>query len=190
MADIDTLSIPVILGTGRTDRRSAGVAQFVHDQLAARDGVETQLVDVKAHAPQLTTPPWGAGGADAEPTEWKRIAEQAHGFVIVTPEYNHGYPGELKLLLDALYDEYKHKPVGVCGVSSGHLGGARVVDHIKPVLIEFSMVPTRNAGYFASVKELFTDAGELKDPETHAERLEKMFAEIEWYGRALAAARS
>lgn len=59
---------------------------------------------------------------------------RADGLVIVSPEYNHGYPGEMKLMLDQLYKEYNRKPVGICGVSSGALGGARMVEQLRLIL--------------------------------------------------------
>jgi NAD(P)H-dependent FMN reductase len=51
--------------------------------------------------------------------------ERCDGLIIVTPEYNHGYPGLLKHALDMNLKEYIHKAVGICGVSAGPFGGAR-----------------------------------------------------------------
>lgn len=184
----ESVFIPVLLGTARTNRNSEKAAKFVHAELAKQDGVETQLVDVASMGYSQTVPPWGEGGADEHPTEWKEIMTRADGLIIVTPEYNHGYPGELKMALDSLYDEYEKKPVGICGVSKGHFGGARVVDHIKQVLIEFKMVPARNAMYFSKIKEAFDEDGNPTD-EKLAERLNKVFEEVLWYARALKPAR-
>ena len=44
----------------------------------------------------------------------------------VVPEYNHSFPGLLKHVLTEL-KEYIHKAVGVCGVSAGPFGGARMI---------------------------------------------------------------
>jgi NAD(P)H-dependent FMN reductase len=142
----------------------------------------TQLVDVHEHAPSKTVPPWGAGGANEQPTQWQRIADEAHGFVIVVPEYNHGYPGELKLLLDALFDEYTNKPVGICGVSGGGFGGARVVHHLKPVLIEFGMIPTQTALHISAVDETLAEDGTDQSDMDLTKPLTKMLDEL--YERA------
>ncbi|MEX0916914.1 MAG: NADPH-dependent FMN reductase [Candidatus Paceibacterota bacterium] len=157
------LFIPVVLGTGREGRKSEYPAHLITEELNKRENVEAMLVDAREHASQVTVPPWGKGGADEIETEWKRIVLKADALIIVTPEYNHGYPGELKILLDSLFDEYKGKPVGLCGVSKGMWGGTRVVEHIKPVLVEFSMIPIRSALYFPKVEEAFDKEGDLQD---------------------------
>jgi NAD(P)H-dependent FMN reductase len=110
--------------------------------------------------------------------------KKADGLVIVTPEYNHGYPGPLKEMLDALYDEYAKKPVAVCGVSSGGLGGARVVEQIRQVAITLKLVPISEAVYFSNCRELFNEDGSIKDP-SYDERCTKMFEELFWYARVL-----
>jgi len=155
------LFIPVVLGTARTGRYSEHVAQFIERELRAREGITTELFDVRGHLRLETLPPWGEGGTESVTTPWREVAEHADGFVLVVPEYNRGYPGELKILLDSLYDEYRDKAVGMCGVSDGPMGGARVVEHIKPVLIELGMWPIRSALLCSFVDKAFNEKGEL-----------------------------
>lgn len=181
--------IPILLGTAREDRSSENVAKFVLSEVEKDEQIETQLVDVRTMDYTATIPPWGKGGADEKPTKWKEIMSKADGLIIVTPEYNHGYPGELKLVLDSLYAEYEKKPVALCGVSSGGLGGARVVDHIKQVLIELKMVPIREALYFSNVSKLFDDMGIIQNG-TYSERVNKTLVELIWYTKALKVARN
>ena len=86
--------------------------------------------------------------------------------MLVIPEYNHGYPGELKLLLDSLGPHYKGLPVGLVGVSSGTLGGARVIEHIKPVLIELYMTLIKESIMIPNVKDAFDESGNIKNEST------------------------
>lgn len=65
---------------------------------------------------------------------------RADAFVLMAPEYNHGYPGLLKHVLDTNLKEYIHKAVGVCGVSAGNFGGTRVIENLLPVLRELGLV--------------------------------------------------
>jgi len=176
--------IPVLLGTAREDRQSAKVATFLSKQIATVSGVRTELVDVGSMKYTATVPPWGKGGANEVKTDWQRTMKDAHGLLIVVPEYNHGYPGELKLVLDSLYDEYAGKPVALCGVSAGGLGGARVVEHIKPVLTELHMIIVPNALYVSRVKEAFDEQGNPTDA-TLAERADKLFNELLGYAKKL-----
>ena len=64
------------------------------------------------------------------------------GLVVVTPEYNHGYPGVLKSVLDLLLKEYIHKAVAFVGVSAGPWGGTRVIEAmVEPVTSRQSTNP-------------------------------------------------
>ena len=91
-------------------------------------------------------------------------------------------------MLDMIYDEYARKPVGICGVSAGSTGGARMVEQMRLTAIEFKMVPIREAIYFASVRSLFNEAGEIQDS-SYAERTAKFLEELAWYASALKKAR-
>jgi NAD(P)H-dependent FMN reductase len=174
------LNIPILLGTGRQGRQSEKVAVYVLEQ-AKEFGFNSELIDVHDFASRFTVPYWEPQESD---NHWRQIMRNAHGLIIVTPEYNHGYPGELKIALDKLYEEYNHKPVGICGVSSGPFGGARVIQSLKPVLNELQMIVIFNQVYFGNLKELFDAQNRITDA-AYIERLKKMFEEISWYAEKL-----
>jgi NAD(P)H-dependent FMN reductase len=170
------LSIPVLLGTARDGAWSDLAAKYVNGLLVMR-GVESVLVDPEDYHEKKTF-------EQEHVQPWAEIMDRADGLVIVTPEYNHGYPGPLKEMLDALYEEFAKKPVAVCGVSAGGLGGARVVEQVKLVTVELHMCPIRESVYFSNCRELFNEDGSIKDP-AYDERCAKMFEELLWYARAL-----
>lgn len=184
-----SLYIPVILGTARKERSTDNVTFFVESLLSKEDGIETEIVDVKNFELERTIPPWEESDKFKE---WKEKADRADGYIIVVPEYNHGYPGDLKMFLDSAYKEYEKKPVLVCGVSSGGFGGSRVVENLRPVLIEYGMVPLRSAGYFSNVGELFNDEDEMADDEKekHEKKMKRAFEELLWFARVLNKARN
>lgn len=129
------LNIPVILGTGRLGRRSEAVARLAVDELKER-GVVTSLIDVADFGLTATATP----GAGTSLDVYREMVAAADGFIIVAPEYNHGYPGELKMLLDADYAGYGLKPVGVISVSAGLLGGVRMFEQLIPVLTALRLI--------------------------------------------------
>src|SRR5262245_63099972 len=88
----------------------------------------------------------------------------ADGLVIVTPEYNRGYPGLLKHVLDTNLKEYIHKAVGICGVSAGGFGGTRVIQNLLPVMRELGLVTIFWDGNFYNVRNIFDARGKLLDP--------------------------
>src|ERR671916_2317691 len=152
------LYIPVILGTARKGRASEAVARFMLGEVSKRDGVETELIDIREL--KLATDDAGESIKDA------RFSEQmsrADALVIVVPEYNHGYPGLLKHALDSNLKEYIHKAVGVCGVSAGGFGGTRVVQNLLPVMRELGLVTIFWDGNFSNVQKAFDAEGNPTD---------------------------
>ena len=172
---------PVILGTARKGRRSEAVARFV---VAVIEGLEhkTDLVDV-AEFDLLAT-----RQSDGRIEEYRRMLDEADGLIVVAPEYNHGYPGELKLLLDAGYDEYAHKPLGLVGVSAGGFGGTRVVEQLRQVGLGFRMIPIAHAVYVSRVKDLIDDDGSLSDAKV-GKATEKLVDEMVFVAGAMGPAR-
>ena len=179
-----SLFIPVILGTARVGRRSEYAARFVFEELKKREGIETALLDVR----DFRLPATDDSGETDIAKKLSTITARADGFIIVSPEYNHGYPGELKMLLDMSDGEYTKKPVAICGVSEGTMGGARMMEQLRNVILDLHATPILEAVYFAKVEELFDETGMIKD-EAYHRRAGKMFDELVWYADALKAAR-
>src|ERR1051326_6117311 len=179
MNDLPRLSIPVILGTPRQGRLSEHVARVMLEQLAKRDDVQTQLIDVR----QLDLSPMDAGESIKDPA-FSETVLHSDGLVIVVPEYNHGYPGILKHALDTNLKEYIHKPVGLCGVSAGGFGGTRVVESLLPVMRELGLVTIFWDVNVSSAGKAFDDSGNLLD-QALPRRIDKMLSELVWMARVM-----
>jgi NAD(P)H-dependent FMN reductase len=174
------LFIPVILGTPRQGRMSEHVANFVSSQVARLPGVETELFDVR----KLRFPTSDAGEQIKDPA-FSAAMMRADALVIVTPEYNHGYPGLLKHVLDTNLKEYVHKAVGIVGVSAGPWGGTRVVENLLPVMRELGLVTIFWDGNFANVGKAFDAATGVLREEAYVRRLEKFCKELVWMAKVL-----
>jgi len=173
------LFIPVILGTPRQGRYSAHVAKFVADEVAKRDGVETELIDIR----EIRLPVDDAGEAIKDP-KFSETVNRADALVLVVPEYNHGYPGLLKHVLDSNLKEYIHKAVGICGVSAGPFGGTRVIQNLLPVMRELGLVTIFWDVNFSSVQNVFDESGGLKD-QAFPRRIDKFLKELIWMAKVL-----
>ncbi|HSB10143.1 MAG TPA: NAD(P)H-dependent oxidoreductase [Blastocatellia bacterium] len=171
--------VPVILGTPRQGRYSEQVARFVLGELAKREGVETELIDIR----EMSFSTLDAGEAIKD-SRFSETAMRADAFVIVAPEYNHGYPGLLKHALDTNLKEYIHKAVGICGVSAGPFGGTRVAENLLPVMRELGLVTIFWDGNFSSVQKAFDQVGKLVET-AYERRLDKFIKELIWMAKVL-----
>jgi NAD(P)H-dependent FMN reductase len=173
------LFIPVMLGTTRKGRMSAHVARFVFGELQKREGIEPELIDISA----LTLPVDDAGEPSKDP-RFSAAMERADAIVIVSPEYNHSFPGLLKHVLDSCLKEYIHKAAGIVGVSAGVFGGTRVIEHFQPVLRELGLVSIFWDVNFGAVEKAFDTAGQLLD-QAYLRRTDKFLNELIWMARVL-----
>src|SRR3982751_7126648 len=110
---MEKLLLPVLLGTIRKNRQSVHVAKWLVSQIDKRDDIETKLFDAAEF--MLPQDDYGQEIKHLFP-EWRDTIIAADGLIIVTPEYNHGFPGSLKSVLDLLLKEYIHKAVALVSV--------------------------------------------------------------------------
>jgi NAD(P)H-dependent FMN reductase len=179
MADIP-FYIPVILGTPRQGRQSEFVAQFIVEQISTREDIETELIDIRTLA--IAT---DDAGESIKNPQFSTKMERTDGLIIVVPEYNHGYPGLLKHVLDTCLKEYIHKAVGLCGVSAGPFGGTRVIQNLLPVMRELGLVTIFYDLNFGNVQTLFDESGNLIDKPTYVRRMERFMEELVWMSTVL-----
>jgi NAD(P)H-dependent FMN reductase len=173
------LFIPVILGTVRPGRMSEPAAHVMVRELEKREGVETELIDLA----RVPIPTNDSGQAIKDP-DFSAKMDRSDALVIVCPEYNHGYPGLLKHILDSCLKEYIHKTVGVAGVSGGVFGGTRAIENLLPVLRELGLVTIFWDVNFANVHKVFGKNGALLDS-SYLPRMDQFLKELIWMARTL-----
>lgn len=174
------LFFPVILGTPRQGRQSEYVAKFIIESLHQRSDITTELIDVRTVPISLND-----AGESLKDPGFSASMQQSDGLILVVPEYNHGYPGLLKHLLDTCLKEYIHKPVGICGVSAGPFGGTRVIENLLPVMRELGLVTIFNDLNFGTVQKLFDESGKMIDPEPYHRRVDRFLTELIWMATVL-----
>jgi len=195
-----SIKIKTILGTTRYKRFGDKPAHWICDEARALPGVEVELLDLRdyplPHFDEPVSPMWRKGQYDNENVQrWAARIADGDGFIIVSPEYNHGYPAVLKNAIDYIYPEWVHKPVGF--VSYGNAGGARAVEQLRQVVIELQMFPIRTsihlppAVYMAVMHEQVPANPDLFKPlkDGRVNYVERFFDELLWAARALKAAR-
>lgn len=175
------LFLPILLGTNRKLRKSVFAAHWLLGQMQQRPEIETRLFDVAEFA--LPHDDYGQEIKEQFP-EWRDAIVRADGLVIIAPEYNHGYPGALKAVLDLLLREYIHKAVAFVGVSAGPWGGTRVIEALVPAVRELGLAVTFSDLNFPKIQSVFNEEGKLLDP-AFEKRAEAFLDELVWMSRVL-----
>ncbi len=178
---MDKINIAVLLGTTRVGARAEVVAKLVKQIGEQRPELEIVYVDPKT----LTLP--NDGDDDKDPT-YSKVTAEADAFFIVTPEYNHSFPGSLKRVLDSELDNYVKKPVVLAGVSSGQFGGVRAINSLVPVLRNIGMVPIQTYLPHPHINDLINKDETIAD-EGVIDRINKGYDELIWFAKALKAAK-
>ena len=178
---MDKLLVPILLGTNRKNRNSVFAARWLLGEMQKRPEIQTRLFDASDFS--LPHDDYGQGIKDRFP-EWRDTIIQADGLVIVSPEYNHGYPGVLKAVLDLLLREYIHKAVAFVGVSAGPWGGTRVIEAMVPMVRELGLAVTFTDLNFPKVQNTFDAEGRLLDP-AFEQRAKDFLDELIWMSRTL-----
>lgn len=177
------LYIPVLAGTTRQQRKSIFAARLVAEVGNSFEDVETEVVD-----PEDFLFPGDGNDPEGKDPRYTVITERAQGFFIVSPEYNHSFPGSLKRMLDSELQNYVHKPVAFAGASSGQWGGVRAIEALVTTVREMGLVATFTDMQFPKVQELFDDEGTLLD-EAYREYVRGAWIELIWMTKVLKAGR-
>ncbi|MEV0731792.1 MULTISPECIES: NAD(P)H-dependent oxidoreductase [Polymorphospora] len=164
------LRISVIVGSTRNGRFGPIVANWFTGHAARRPDLHVEIVDL----------------ADPQPVSATLAA--ADGFVVVTPEYNHSYPGPLKEAIDAHYKEWHAKPVAF--VSYGGIsGGLRAVEHLRGVFAELHAMTVRDTVSFHRIQQCFDPQGQPVD-RASVDAADVLLNRLTWWANALREART
>ncbi len=189
--------LQVITGTTRQGRFSERVAAWALDRLQDHGGFDVEAIDLRDHplpffAAEMA--PARAGGVyeDDEVARFGATVAHADGFVVLTGEYNHGYPAVLKNAMDSTFVEWRRKPISFVGW--GNVGGARAIEQLRQVAVEFEMAPLRWAVHI--LPDVLIPLRRAEDPDDLSflssldPRLTMLADDMVWWMHALATARA
>jgi NAD(P)H-dependent FMN reductase len=182
--------VQVVLGSTRQGRFGDRVARWFLEATGDRDDLRLELVDLRDWPlPFLDCPAPPITGRYEDPSQraWAAHVARADAYVVITPEYNHGYPAVLKNALDTVYAEWGGKPVGFVGYG-GPGGGIRAVEQLRQVVVELDMMPLREQVVLPRVYSAFDEAGRLRDQSPVAEATALLDAVARQLSRAQVAA--
>ncbi|WP_152223537.1 NADPH-dependent FMN reductase [Pseudomonas sp. SCB32] len=188
--------ISVIVGSVRQGRLAEKPARWILDHLKQRDSVDARLLDLMDYPMPFfdaAYPPAMPGRPAYEHEvvqRWTQAIAASDGFVIVTPEYNHGPSAVLKNALDWVYPEWNRKAVTFVGY--GGVGGARAVEQLREIAVELQLAPTRSAVHLPAAALYAHFQGQDITPHLAAldDAANQTIDDLLWWSETLKAARS
>jgi NAD(P)H-dependent FMN reductase len=185
------IKVGLIYGSARQGRFCDTVARWTEKELGSSGNFSVEVIDPAAHS--------RAGHHESRQNEahvndasgYRSLRAQldaADAFVVVTPEYNHGYPAALKELIDSAGEEWYAKPVAFVSYG-GVSGGLRAVEQLRQVFAELHVVSIRDSVSFQNAWQTFDSNGCPAEPERCSAQMSRMLAKLHWWAIALRTAR-
>lgn len=192
------MRLQVIVGSTRPTRAADKVLPWVTSRAAVHEAFETEVLDLRDWALPMFGEHMGSIGDLRDPSysdqlvrSWNRKIAEADAYLIVTPEYNHSIPGELKNAIDSVFVSFafRNKPMAMVGYSGGIGGGIRAIEHLNQVAVELEAAPLRSTVILPFVEQAFDANGRPADPATEIS-LQILLDDLAWWASALHTARA
>jgi NAD(P)H-dependent FMN reductase len=173
--------IAIICASIRTGRKSNRVALYLKEFIERRNLATVEILDLlefsfpvfNERLPNLQNPS----------SEIVRFAERfraAEGILIVTPEYNGGYPASLKNVIDLLTNEWRRKPVAISTASDGDFGGTQVITSLQFTLWKLKAWTVPAMFPVPRVQKTFNEEGIPSEKEITDKRATAFINELLW----------
>lgn len=173
--------ISIISTSVRKGRRSHRVALYFKRYLEENGLASAEILDLdKYRFPIFEERLRFQESPGKKVIEFASKIRESDGIIIVTPEYNGGYPASIKNIIDLLYDEWHRKPVAISTVSDGNFGGTQVIISLQFILWKIrawtvpAMFPVPN------VQDNFDENGNLKGNPAMEKRTKNFISELMW----------
>ncbi|RYF98305.1 MAG: NAD(P)H-dependent oxidoreductase [Chitinophagaceae bacterium] len=183
--------IAIISASVRKGRKSHSVALYFKNYLEKKQLAEANIIDLDSYnfpifeeRLRLIEKP------TPEMLSFAKEITDADGVIIVTPEYNGGYPASLKNVIDLLYAEWKRKPIAIATVSAGPFGGSQVITSLQFTLWKIGALTVPAMFPVATVEKSFSEDGTPTDPEATDKRATNFINELLYWIKAKTAAES
>jgi len=137
------INLKIIIASTRPGRKGPLLADWIYEKASEHAEFSVEMIDLaKVNLPFFDEPhhPRLQQYTHQHTKDWSAKIASADAFILVTPEYNYGFPATIKNAIDFLYHEWRHKPIGFVSYG-GIAGGTRCVQMLKLTLTALDMVP-------------------------------------------------
>lgn len=179
-----SLNLAVLIGSTREGRSGDTVGRWFAAEAQRHGGFSVDLVDLAEARLPAVHPAAPTPAVEA----FRERSAAADAFVVVTPEYNHGFPAALKHATYQADAEWRAKPVGFVSYG-GMAGGLRAVERLRLVFAELHAATVRDCVSFHGARERFGADGRPRGPAGCGAAAKTMLDRLAWWAEALRAGR-
>ena len=177
--------ISIISGSVRINRQSHKVALFFERYIKKNNLAEVEILDLKAYNfPLLEERLMYNKNAGPDQKEFSDKIKKSDAVILISPEYNGGYPAAVKNAIDMLVKEWYHKPIGIVTVSSGGFGGVNAMALLQTVLLKIKAVPVTGTFPVTNIDTSFDDDGVPLEKDKTEKRAKAFMDEVLWFAEA------
>lgn len=173
-------NLTVIIGSTRPGRAGLPIAEWFVERAKRHGGFTVDVADLaEIDLPFYDEPNHPRLGqyVHQHTKDWSATIERADAVVVVTPEYNYGYPASLKNAIDYLHNEWRDKPVGFVSYG-GVAAGTRAVQQLKQVVTTLKMIPVTESVNIPFHAQFIDDEGRLQANEVMETAADAMLDEL------------
>jgi NAD(P)H-dependent FMN reductase len=173
--------IVILSSSVRQGRNSHRVALFFKNFMESKNLASAEIIDLYAYQfPVFNERLKYQKEPAANVLEFAEKIKGADGVIIVTPEYNGGYPAALKNVVDLLYDEWHRKPIAISTVSDGVFGGTQVITSLQFSLWKIRAWTVTAMFPVPKVQQTFDEQGTPADAVAIEKRASVFVNELLW----------
>lgn len=174
------MKLKIISSSIRDGRDSHKIANFLKNWMDKNTEINTEIIDLKERNYPLFTERLSFQ-KEKHPgaVKFSEEIKESDAVIIVSPEYNGGYPASLKNVIDLLYEEWQNKPIGLAMVSSGDMAGAQATHQLEFILYKIGAEVVKNRFHVGNVGQNFLDDGTTSNDEFYQKNAKFLWKNLE-----------
>jgi NAD(P)H-dependent FMN reductase len=177
--------IAIISGSVRTGRKSHNIAKYFNSYITNNNLATAEILDLKEfNFPIMQERLINIVNPSAAAKLFSEKIKKADAVILISPEYNGGYPAAVKNAIDLLVKEWFRKPIGLVGVSSGNFGGLSAIAQLQSILLKIKATPISAIFPVPNVQDAFDDNGNAVNKEAMDKRSAGFLKELIWVAEA------
>ena len=171
--------ISILSASVRTGRNSHRVALYFKNYITENNIATVEILDLMEYNfPLFEERLKLQKNPSTKTLEFAEKIKASDGIIIVTPEYNGGYPASLKNVIDLLLEEWLYKPIAIATASAGPFAGLQSIISLQFTLWKMKAWTITEMFAVPKVQEAYDETGKAIDEEGSDKRAATFIKEL------------